>query len=168
MLSETEWGLLPPPGRPDRKRPDRRPEDASSRAGNPSLADSRAPAMKGTGVPRGRSDPAVDAIVEALSPEQAAIARELRQTIRATAPRLEECVKWNSPHWKGRSLVLNLMVYPDHLNLGLWRGAELAKSFPEIEGTGKSLRHVRIHDVAQAKTPQMRKLIRAAVTLDRR
>jgi hypothetical protein len=119
-----------------------------------------------TSAPR-RKDPGIDAILEALPADLAPIARELRGTIASLAPQLEECVKWNSPMWKGHEFVLNLMVYPDHLNLGLWRGAELSKSFPEIEGTGKSLRHVRLESVAQVRSLGIRRILRAAVALDR-
>jgi hypothetical protein len=101
-----------------------------------------------------------------MPPGTRRIARELRRTIHSAAPNLEECVKWNAPNWKGRKLVLCFMVYPDHLNLGLWRGAELARSFAIVEGTGKSLRHVKMRSVAQARSPEIRKLLRAAVTLD--
>ena len=115
-----------------------------------------------------RKDPAIDAIVAGLPREMGSIARELRKAIRSAAPELEECVKWNAPNWRGRALVLCLMVYPDHLNLGLWRGAELASSFPMVEGTGKSLRHVKVKSLAQARSAGIRALVLAAVELDRR
>jgi len=111
-------------------------------------------------------EPTIDSIILALPPELAEIAREMRAVIRSVGPGLEECVKWGGPNWRARKLVLCLMVYPNHLNLGFWRGAELAESFPEIEGTGKSLRHVRLRDVAQVRSPGMRRLVAAAIKLD--
>lgn len=117
--------------------------------------------------PRPR-DPAIDEIFARLPPELAPIARQLRRVVRSVAPNLEECVKWNIPNWRGHGLVLCLMIYPRHLNLGLWRGAELAGSFPIVEGTGKSLRHVKVKSVAGARSPEIRKLIEAAVRLDAR
>jgi hypothetical protein len=113
-------------------------------------------------------DLAIDAIFADLPAELGTIAGELRRTIHAVAPRLQECVKWNAPHWMGRKLVLNFMVYPDHLSLGVWRGAELADSFRILEGTGKSLRHVKVKSVAQARSAEIRKIIEAACTLDAR
>jgi hypothetical protein len=118
-------------------------------------------------VPRSlHQDVEIDAIISAMPPEMRRIARELRRTIHSVAPDLEECVKWNAPNWSGRKLVLCFMVYPDHLNLGFWRGAELARAFAVVEGTGKSLRHVKVRSVAQARSPEIRKLLRAAVELD--
>jgi len=108
----------------------------------------------------------IDAIISELPLKMRRIARELRRAIHTVGPNLEECVKWKAPNWRGRGLVLCFMVYPDHLNLGLWRGAELARSFAIVEGTGKSLRHVKMTSVTQARSPEIRKLIRAAVRLD--
>lgn len=113
-----------------------------------------------------KKDPKVDAIIADLPPELRRIARELRRAILSVAPSLEECVKWNVPNWKGRQLVLCLMVYPDHLNLGLWRGAELAPSFRMVEGTGKSLRHIKVKSATQANSSEVRKVVQAAVSLD--
>jgi len=96
----------------------------------------------------------VDSIIGGMPAEMQRIARALPRAIHTLAPDLEECVKWNAPNWRGRNLVFCLMVYSDHLNLGLWRGAELARSFSIVEGTGKSLRHVKITSVAHAGSPR--------------
>jgi hypothetical protein len=122
--------------------------------------------MTGGSTSRSRRDPEVTVILAELPRTLAPIGRELRKVVAAVAPKLEECVKWNAPNWRGRELVLCLMVYPDHLNLGVWRGAELAASFPMIEGTGKSLRHIKVQSVVQARSPEVRKVILAAVALD--
>lgn len=113
-------------------------------------------------------DPGIDAILRELPAPQRRVAQALRRSIRSVAPRLEECVKWNAPNWRGTGLVFCLMVYSDHVNLGLWRGKELAASFNAIEGTGKSLRHVKVRSVAQAQSPELRRLMRSAVALDAR
>jgi len=74
---------------------------------------------------------------------------------------------WGNPVWSARGRVLCLQIYDDHVNLGLWRGAELAARFPEIEGTGKSLRHVKVPTPAVARAPALAAIVRAAVALDR-
>jgi hypothetical protein len=109
---------------------------------------------------------AVDRIVGRLGPSERAIARALRSTIRRIAPELREEVKWNLPVWSGRGRVLGLQFFREHVNLGLWRGAELAPRFPEIVGTGNSLRHVRIPDPGAARGPRVARIVRAAVVLD--
>lgn len=108
----------------------------------------------------------LEAVFAALPPEQRAIADALRRAIRAEGPALVEDVKWNSPAWGGQKLVLCLMVFDTHLNLGFYRGAELAKRHPSIEGTGKSIRHIKIHGAADAKLASVRAAIRDAIELD--
>ncbi|MCI4323128.1 MAG: DUF1801 domain-containing protein [Thermoplasmata archaeon] len=112
----------------------------------------------------------VEALLRALPQGLRPVANALRRSIREVAPELTEDVKWNSPVWLGpRSgkIVVNLQVYDNHVNLGFWRGAELASAHPAIEGTGKSLRHVKIRSPGDASTAPVRKAIRAAVQLDR-
>lgn len=92
----------------------------------------------------------------------------LRASIRGEAPHLTEAVKWNSPFWIGHGDVLALQCYPDHVNLGFLRGAELAAGHPQLEGTGKAMRHVKVRSVADARAAELRALIRAAVELDAR
>jgi len=74
---------------------------------------------------------------------------------------------WGNPVWSGHGRVLCLQIYDDHVNLGLWRGAELAPRFRQIEGTGKSLRHVKVPTPAAARAPRLVAIVRAAVALDR-
>ena len=94
------------------------------------------------------------------------IAEQLRKVVHTAAPELRESVKWGNPVWVGHGNSLCIMVYPKHLNLGFFRWAELSRRFPEITGTGKSLRHVRVPTVEFAQSPAVRKLIRAAAQLD--
>jgi hypothetical protein len=112
-------------------------------------------------------DPRVEGIYRDLPPEYASIARALRATIRSVAPSLTEVVKWNNPFWVGRKDVLCLQCFPDHVNLGVMQGAGLADRFPEIEGTGKAMRHVKVESVGQARSATVRRIVRAAVALDR-
>jgi hypothetical protein len=108
----------------------------------------------------------LDAVPGALRP----VSNALRRSIREIAPELTEDVKWGSPVWlgpKSRKIVVNLQVYDDHVNLGFWRGAELASAHPRIEGTGKSLRHIKIGSPDDASSVPVKKAIRAAVRLDR-
>ncbi len=37
-----------------------------------------------------------------------------------------------------------LMPYPSHLNLQIFNGAKLSDALPQLEGTGKHLRHIKI------------------------
>ena len=117
--------------------------------------------------PSPTTDPQVDAILRGLPPDLREIAGILRRMVTRNAPALRECVKWNNPFWVGAENAICLMVYPDHVNLGFFRGAELAKRHPEVEGTGKSLRHVKVPDAAFARRPVLAQIVRDAAALDR-
>lgn len=108
----------------------------------------------------------LEAVFAALDPERRAVADALRVAIRAAGPDLVEDVKWNSPVWTGEKMVFCLMVYDHHINLGFWRGAELANRHPAIVGTGKSLRHLRIPTPNDATKAPVRAAIRDAIRLD--
>jgi hypothetical protein len=75
-------------------------------------------------------------------------------------------VKWRNPFWVGRSDVACLMIYPDHINLGFLQGARLTEKYPELVGTGKGMRHVKVPTVASARRPVLSKIVRDAVRLD--
>ncbi len=106
-------------------------------------------------------------ILSELPPALRTVARELRRAIGAAAPELRETVKWGSPVWVGRSPVACLMLYRDHVNLGFFRGAAIRSRFPELEGTGKGLRHLKAYSLADARRPVVARLVRAAARRDR-
>ncbi len=108
----------------------------------------------------------VDAVVRGLDPSLRPIASALRELVRRTAPELVETVKWGVPVWSGRRNVLCLMIYPDHVNLGFFEGARLAHRYPEVEGTGKNLRHVKVRSVSDVRRSVLTRLIRDATDLD--
>ena len=114
-----------------------------------------------------RRAPRVHDLFASLPKPYAPIARALRVTIRENAPRLTETVKWNNPFWVGARDVLCLQCYPDHVNLGVLRGAELAPEFPRIEGSGKSMRHVKVASPEDARSRAIARIVRAAERLDR-
>jgi hypothetical protein len=112
------------------------------------------------------SDSKVDAVIGELDPPVRAIATKLRALVRATAPELRETVKWGVPVWVGKKNAICIMIYPDHLNLGFFQGARLSPKHPEVEGTGKGLRHVKVRSVGDVSRPVLAQLIREAVQLD--
>jgi len=108
----------------------------------------------------------VDRLIATLPTPLRNVGRGLRQVMRRTAPELTEGVKWGNPVWVGRSNAVCLMLYADHVNLGFFRGAELSRQHPILEGTGVGMRHIRIRDMKAVKDPALARLIRDAVALD--
>ncbi|TMH12735.1 MAG: DUF1801 domain-containing protein [Betaproteobacteria bacterium] len=107
-----------------------------------------------------RSGPLVDAWFDMLRPEQQDLARTLREIIVAAAPTLAMSIKWgNLMFTREGTHALAIVMHKDHGNLQVFNGALLIDRFPELEGTGKSLRHLRF----RFRQPVDEDLVRAAV-----
>jgi hypothetical protein len=112
-------------------------------------------------------DPEVDRFFAELRPPLAAVARTARAIVRKRAPALTERLCMGVPMWEGGARVCYIAEYRDHVNLGFFRGRELPDRSGILEGTGKSLRHVKLASVEAARAPAVGALIEAAARLDR-
>ncbi len=72
------------------------------------------------------------------------------------------------PWYRGRNYVCAIASHTDHTNLEFYRGVSLRDPAGLLEGTGKNLRHVKVHSVADVKQPPLRALLRQALELDGR
>lgn len=116
---------------------------------------------------KSRSSEKVGAFLATVKPPQREIVKALRQMILETAPELTETVKWGMPAYTLRGNVVYIAPYSAHVNLGFYRGAELADSKGLLEGTGKGSRHVKVHSPEEARSNALKNLVRKAVALDR-
>ena len=117
---------------------------------------------------KARRSPEVDRHLSSLEPDQRSVARALRAFVLREAPELHESVKWGVPAYVGQRLVCSIAAHKDHTNLEFYRGAFLKDPKALLEGTGKSLRHVKFRDPGDVKRPGLASLLRQAVALDRR
>ena len=108
----------------------------------------------------------VAALIKQMPVEQQAIATELHKVIRQVAGDLDETIKWGWPCYVGSSNVCSIIAYRDHVNLALFRGAELADPDGLLEGTGKAMRHVKVTNVKTLRKRAISNLIRTAAALD--
>ena len=103
---------------------------------------------------------------DGLEPHQGAIAIALEDAIKKHWPHLTVKLAWGFPCWSGNERVFSVMGQTDRCNLQLWQGAELADDYLDrIEGTGKSLRHVKVYSVDQVND-ELIDIMDRAVTLD--
>jgi len=56
-----------------------------------------------------------------------------------------------------------IAVQSSHVNLGFYHGVSLTDPSGLLEGAGKKLRHVKLHDLASAKRPAITALLRQAI-----
>jgi hypothetical protein len=108
----------------------------------------------------------VESWFSGLNPVQLSIAESLRAHIERAGPGLTCKLAWGFPCWSGTERIFSIVQHKDRCNLQLFNGAELAPSYPDrIEGTGKALRHVKIHSIDQIDA-ELDQIIDAAIRLD--
>ena len=99
--------------------------------------------------------------------EQPELLTELRQLLFSVEPAFAEEFKWNRPCYKLNTQVCYLNKFKSYAALGFHRGADLADPFQLLIGSGKEMRHVKVHTMSDAKDPALRLLIANAVELGR-
>ncbi len=111
-----------------------------------------------------------EAYLRSLKPPIRDIAAALRAMILASVSQLEETIKYGSPHY-GLPGTAGTVVYiadaSRHVNLGFYDGALLKDRKGLLEGTGKRLRHVKVHTLEEARNPALAALVREAVRFRR-
>ena len=107
----------------------------------------------------------VDAYFDKLEPPMQELALALRARIEALGPGLSCKLAWGCPCWSGNERVFSVIAHSEHCNLQLWQGAQLAEISPRVEGTGKSLRHVKVRSLSEIDSA-LDRVIGEAIALD--
>lgn len=110
-----------------------------------------------------------DAVI-ARSPEPVKeIARALRALVAEVRPGVTEVpwpVQGNAGYGVGPKKMSEQFCYimplSKHANLGFYYGADLPDPEGLLEGAGKSLRHVKVRSLDEARRPALRRLVAAA------
>lgn len=153
------------------KKSSKKPAAKPSKAKKPVRA-SKAPASsKGPIVRRADLGAPVTTFFNKLPAEQKAIAEAAHEALLKAAPMLEHCVKWGLANYTfpGSSMkdADGFAIYASSksVNLAVGRGGELAKRHPLLEGTGKSMRHIKLYTLAEANSGSVALLLADAVKL---
>lgn len=166
------------PGKKTARKSSRKPSVRASAAAKPgkkpfvkakhagSLAPKKAPAGS-KGVTEKRSDlnqPGRVAIDRLPEPHRT-IARAADAAIKRIAPDAESVVKWGNPCYfsKGRAFA-TLCETKAGINLAL-PGVGLDDPHKLLEGTGKTMRHIKLRDAALAGDKRVADLIRSALAV---
>jgi len=111
---------------------------------------------------------------DTLRPEQKDLARRLRELVLAASPELASSVKWGNLMFTHEGThAVAIVMHKDHGNLQVFNGAMLVDRFPELEGTGRGVRHLRfryrlpvdeelVHQVVQACVELLERVPRTA------
>ena len=90
------------------------------------------------------------------------IVAALRKNIRTAAPDIEERIAWGLP-WLFHN---GMACGKAHVNLQLIKGVRLTDPRRLLEGTGKGMRHLRLHTTAEIPVAQVKRWIRESLALN--
>ncbi len=103
---------------------------------------------------------------DTLRPEQQDMARLLRDLVHRTQPGLVGSVKWGNLMFTHEgSHAVAIAVHKDHANLQVFNGAVLAERFPDLEGSGRGVRHLRFRYRYPIDEELVREVVQACVEL---
>lgn len=119
-----------------------------------------------------RQDPkAFEAILKGFSKEVQQLARQARALLLDVMPNLFEVV-WETQKSAGYGTgpkkmsehFCHIIPHQNHVDLGFNYGTELPDPDKLLEGTGKKLRHIKLHKPEDLTRPGVRKLVEVATT----
>jgi hypothetical protein len=101
---------------------------------------------------------------DTLRPEQKDMARRLRELVVAAAPELASSVKWGNLMFTHEGThAVAIVMHKDHANLQIFNGASLVDRYPELEGSGKGVRHLRFRYRYPVDEELVHEVVRACV-----
>jgi hypothetical protein len=112
-----------------------------------------------------------EAILTTANPEVADLARKAKALILMVMPDVVEVV-WEKQRIAGYGVGPKKMseqfcyiaLFKNHINLGFYYGADLDDPAGLMQGTGKSLRHIKISDPNKLDDPALQTLLKASST----
>src|SRR5579859_5838567 len=97
------------------------------------------------------------------------VEKGLRALVKRTIAGCEEYVNpWKIPSFDSNGTVCGFMTGKEHVTFIFLRGAALPDPEGLLEGTGKSVRHVKVRTATDVKRPALKKLIVEAARLNKR
>jgi uncharacterized protein YdhG (YjbR/CyaY superfamily) len=86
----------------------------------------------------------INAFYDSVRPEQRDTAQIIQKAIQAVAPQLRPEVKWgNLVFSNDGDNLLALVLFKANAHLQVFNGVHLLSDFPELQGAGKGMRHVK-------------------------
>lgn len=113
------------------------------------------------------------ALAQLLAPQSDSI-RDLTNRLIAfmekTTPQLSREVKlgWKNITYSGNKTIFAIQPYSQYVSLHFYRGIELPDPQGLLEGSGKKLRHVKIHKPEDIRDELLLPLLQEAIDLDQR
>ncbi len=102
----------------------------------------------------------VNAFLDTLPPEQREVAETLQQAVLSAAPQLRQEVKWGNLCFNdGEHNLFAIVMFKQHAHLQVFNGVMLGGEFPQLDGTGRGMRHLKF----RYRQPVDQALVKAVV-----
>lgn len=111
----------------------------------------------------------IDTYVQVKGAKLGDVAQGLRRLMKMTVPGTTESVNpWKIPTFESNGPMCFFMVGKNHVTFGFLRGTSLPDPTKLLEGTGKSLRHVKLRSCEDLRNPALKKLMQSAARLNKK
>jgi uncharacterized protein YdhG (YjbR/CyaY superfamily) len=109
----------------------------------------------------------IDEYLAALNDEQRAALESLRRTIRAAAPRAEECISYGVPAFRLNGPLVGFGARPNHCAFYLMSSSTISDHKDLLEGYDTSKGAIRFQPDKPLPAALVRKLVRARIAENR-
>lgn len=106
----------------------------------------------------------VNAFFDSLRPEQSETAQAIHRAILAAAPQLRPEVKWgNLCYLNDGDNLMAIVMHKVNAHMQVFNGVMLVSEFPELDGAGKGMRHIKMRYRQPVNEQLIRELALASV-----
>lgn len=84
-----------------------------------------------------KRDPRVDAYIKEAAPFARPILKEIRETVHAACPDVEEAMKWNFPHFLFKGMLCSMAAFKQHAAFGFWKGSLITGRGKDADAMGQ-------------------------------
>lgn len=100
------------------------------------------------------------------NPKLRKVVRGLKNLVKETVPGAKETVNaWGIPTFEADDPFCFYMVGKNHVTFGFHYGTSLEDPLSLLEGTGKNIRHVKLHSLEDLEQKGLKQLVQAAARL---
>ncbi|MEX0761770.1 MAG: DUF1801 domain-containing protein [Dehalococcoidia bacterium] len=101
-----------------------------------------------------------------LDPAHRVIAQGLRNMLLEVEPNFQEAIKWGQPTFTaGGAARCYIADQDNYVHLGFYNGASLSDPHGLIDGTGKRMRHIKVHNLDEDLVEKLRAYVRESLSV---
>ena len=99
----------------------------------------------------GKRDPRVDAYIAKSAGFAQPILTEIRESVHAACPDVEEAMKWSFPHFVYKGMLCSMAAFKQHAAFGFWKGSLVLGRGKDADAMGQFGRITKRSDLPSKK-----------------